>query len=55
MLKAEKQYEELYNKTKRWIYKGSPTKKAKKLHALEAKLNTYAHKPSLNNLLLGKF
>lgn len=35
LLKAEGQYEELYHKIKRWTYKGQPTRKARKLLALE--------------------
>jgi len=34
-IKAERLYEELYKKTKRWTYKGKPTKKARKLKTLE--------------------
>jgi hypothetical protein len=32
---AERLYNELYQKTKRWTYKGKPTKKAQKLRILE--------------------
>jgi len=38
ILKAERQYEELYNKIKRWTYDDKPTRKARKLQALEAKM-----------------
>ena len=38
ILKAERQYEELYNKIKRWNYGGRPTRKARKLQVLEAKM-----------------
>jgi hypothetical protein len=31
-------YEELYKKTKRWTYKGKPTKKARKLKILERRM-----------------
>jgi hypothetical protein len=34
-IKAERLYEELCEKTKRWTYKGKPTKKARKLKRLE--------------------
>ncbi|UCH70808.1 MAG: hypothetical protein JSV29_02165 [Candidatus Bathyarchaeota archaeon] len=51
---AERKIEELYNQIKRWTYKGKPTKKARKLKALEAKLNTYLDSPSINDLLLNK-
>ena len=54
-LKADRQIEELYSQIKRWTWRGKPTKKARKLKALEAKLNTYLDSPSINDLLLGKF
>jgi len=38
ILKAERQYEELYNKIKRWTYDDKPTRKARKLQALGAKM-----------------
>ncbi len=34
-LKAERQYKELYEKIKRWTYKGRPTKKVRKLQNLK--------------------
>ncbi len=37
VLKVERQYEELYKKIKRWTYKGRPTRKVRKLHALKQK------------------
>ncbi|HUU19733.1 MAG TPA: hypothetical protein VMW72_21460 [Sedimentisphaerales bacterium] len=37
-IKAERLYEELYKKTKRWTYKGKPTKKARKLKSLEKRM-----------------
>lgn len=37
-LKAERQYEELYEKIKRWTYRGRPTRKARKLQVLEERL-----------------
>ncbi|OGP65758.1 MAG: hypothetical protein A2169_15810 [Deltaproteobacteria bacterium RBG_13_47_9] len=49
ILKAERQYEELYNKTKRWTWSGKPTRKAKKLHILEQKMNRAA---SLSKMFL---
>jgi hypothetical protein len=39
ILKAERQYEELYKSIKRWTWRGRPTKKARKLQALEQKMN----------------
>ena len=39
ILKAERQYEELYNSIKRWTWRGKPTKKVKKLHILKQKMN----------------
>ncbi len=38
LLKAERQYEDLRNTVKRWTYKGMPTKKARKLQAIEKRL-----------------
>ena len=38
-LKAERQYEELYLSIKRWTWRGRPTKKARKLQALEQKMD----------------
>ena len=38
-LVLEGKYEDLYERTKRWTYRGRPTKKARRLHALEARLN----------------
>jgi len=34
-MKAERLYEELYRKTKRWTWRGKPTKKAQELKRLE--------------------
>ncbi|MHC4354801.1 MAG: hypothetical protein ACYS0H_19035, partial [Planctomycetota bacterium] len=34
-IKAERLYEELYMKTKRWTWRGKPTKKARRLKRLE--------------------
>jgi len=39
VLKLDRQYEELYKKTKRWTWRGRPTRKAKKLHILEQRMN----------------
>jgi len=38
-LVLERKYDDLYERTKRWTYRGRPTKKARRLHALEARLN----------------
>ena len=38
-LKLERQYEDLSKQTKRWTYRGRPTRKARKLQAIEARLN----------------
>ncbi len=46
---AERLYEELYKKTKRWTYKGKPTKKVRKLNILEKKM---AGKADVYDLLL---
>ena len=37
-IKAERLYEELYRKIKRWTWRGKPTKKARKLKVLERKM-----------------
>lgn len=39
VLKAERQYEELYKSIKRWTWRGRPTKKARRLKLLEQQLN----------------
>jgi hypothetical protein len=49
VLKAEKQYEDLYNQIKRWTWRGRPTRKARKLHILEQKMNRAV---SLSKMLL---
>ena len=54
-MKAERQYEELYKKTKRWTWRGKPTRKVRKLKALEAKMDVYEGSPPVDDLLLGKF
>lgn len=41
ILKAERQYEELYKSIKRWTWRGRPTRKARKLQALEQKMRAY--------------
>jgi len=38
-IKAERLYEELYKKTKRWTWRGKPTKKARKLQTLEQRMS----------------
>jgi len=52
---ADRKIEELYSQIKRWTYKGKPTKKARKLQALRAKVHAHLDSPSINDLLLGKF
>lgn len=37
-LKVERQFEDFYKQIKRWTYKGKPTRKARKLQALEERL-----------------
>ncbi len=44
-LVLDKRIEEIRQKVKRWTYRGRPTRKAKKLHALERELN-YAYSVS---------
>ena len=41
ILKAERQYEELYKKTKRWTWRGRPTRKVQKLQALEQRMERW--------------
>jgi len=41
VLKAERQTEELYGQIKRWTYRGKPTRKARRLEALEDRLSKY--------------
>ena len=53
-LVAERKIEKLCSQIKRWTWRRKPTKKARKLQALEAKLNTYQNSPSINDLLLAK-
>ena len=38
ILKAERQYEELYKSIKRWTWRGRPTRKARKLQELKKKM-----------------
>jgi len=52
-LKVERQYEDLYEQTKRWTYRGQPTKKARKLHALEAQLGQACDRSRFSQLLFG--
>ena len=40
-LKIDCQIEKLYGQIKRWMYKGKPTKKVRKLRALEERINVY--------------
>ena len=40
-LKLDRQIEELYSQIKRWTYKGRPTRKVRRLRALEAKVNAH--------------
>ena len=51
---TERKIEELYSQIKRWTYKGKPTKKARKLQALEAKVHAHLNSPSIYDLLLNK-
>jgi hypothetical protein len=46
---------ELSSQIKRWTWRGKPTKKARKLKALRAKLHAHLHSPLIKDLLLGKF
>jgi hypothetical protein len=51
---TERKIEELDNQIKRWTYKGKPTKKARKLQALKAKVHAHLDSPSIHELLLRK-
>ncbi len=51
---TDRKIEELYSQIKRWTYKGKPTKKARKLQALEAKVHAHLDSPSIYDLLLNK-
>ena len=52
ILKAERQYEELYKQIKRWTWRGRPTRKARRLHILKQKINQAAPL-DINKLLRG--
>ena len=41
VIKSDRQIEELYSQIKRWTYKGRPTRKVRRLRALEAKVNAH--------------
>jgi len=41
MLKTEEQYEELFDSISRWTWRGRPTKKVRKLKALEHRIRAY--------------
>jgi hypothetical protein len=49
-IKADRQIEDIYRQIKRWTYKGKPTKKVRKLRALEAKVNTYYDSGAIEKL-----
>lgn len=50
-IKAERLYEELYMQTKRWTWRGKPTRKARRLRVLEKKM---ARASAAHDLLLEK-
>jgi hypothetical protein len=54
-LVAERKIEELYKQIKRWTWRGRPTRKARKLKTLEAKIHAHLDSPSINELLHNKF
>jgi hypothetical protein len=41
VLNIDKRITELYNKTKRWTWRGRPTRKARRIHALQQKMEAY--------------
>ena len=47
---AERKMEEFHGQIKRWTWGGRPTRKARKLKALEAKLNVYLDSLTIDNL-----
>ena len=49
---AERKMEELYMSIKRWTWRGKPTRRARKLKALQAKMDAYEGRPSLEELLI---
>ena len=49
---AERKIEELYSQIKRWTWRGKPTRKARKLNAIQAKRDLSESGPSINELLL---
>ncbi len=49
---SERKIEELYGQIKRWTWRGKPTRKARKLKALEGKMDAYESGPSVEELLL---
>lgn len=52
LIKAERQYEELYKSIERWTWRGKPTRKARKLHLLEKKMEQ-SPRLDINKLLRG--
>jgi hypothetical protein len=42
VLRVEKQMEELQSQINRWTYQGRPTRKVRKLHALEQRMERYS-------------
>lgn len=51
VLKTERQIEELQSKIKRWTYKGRPTRKVRRLNALENRLETALNSPVMTAFL----
>jgi hypothetical protein len=51
---AERKIEELYSQIKRWTWRGKPTRKARKLKAIEAKMDAYPNRLTIEELLLSK-
>ncbi|MCJ7730396.1 MAG: hypothetical protein MUO27_11045 [Sedimentisphaerales bacterium] len=41
VLNLDKRIEKLYSQTKRWTYAGRPTRKARRIHALQQKMEAY--------------
>lgn len=53
-LVLERRYEDLYERTKRWTYDGKPTRKARKLQALETRLYHAFKSPRVQQLFTSK-
>lgn len=54
-IKAERQYEQLYEQIKRWTWRGRPTRKVRRLHKLNRKMGVLsAHASAMLDKLRGR-